>query len=148
MWISDRLLVVVSAGGCFELGEHALKTGLEAPLFSRSELCGDDKAGEAHDGLVDVLEAPLERCGGGRAHRIGRGLSPHHTQGRSEELTPVRLVGHPVGCEQSESLAGLEAVTLHGAKDGFLILCGQGAQRVGQSGSKGAPGKLFLGHGR
>jgi len=71
LWIKVRLLATVSVGGVFKLGEHALKPGLEAALFARSELFGDDKAGKAHEGLVDVLEAPLERDGGGRAHRIG-----------------------------------------------------------------------------
>jgi len=71
LWIRGRLLAAVSAGGVFELGEHALKPCLEAARFGRSEFCGNDKAGEAHEGPVNVLEAPLERDGGGGAHWIG-----------------------------------------------------------------------------
>ena len=138
----------MSAGCVFELAEHALKPGLEAALFGRSELFGDEKTGQAHKGLFDVLEAPLEHGGGGRGHRIGAGLCPDYSQGRSDELTAVRLVGHTIGCEQSESLAGLEAVVLSGAKDGILFLCGQVAQGVGQRGTDSAPGKLILGRRR
>ncbi len=97
LWIRCRLLAVVSAGGVFELGEHALEPGLEAALLGGGELVGNDKAGEAHEGLVDVLEALLEGSGGGRAYGIGCGLSPHHSQGCFEELATVRLVGHTVG---------------------------------------------------
>ncbi|MBA7681659.1 hypothetical protein ES703_89999 [subsurface metagenome] len=71
LWIRHRLLAAVSAGGVFELDEHALKAGLEAARFGRSELWGNDKAGEAHEGLLDELEAPLERGGRGGAHWIG-----------------------------------------------------------------------------
>jgi len=69
--VVSLLICALSAGCVFELGEHALEPGLEAALFGRSELFGDDKAGQAHEGLADVLEAPLEHGGGGRSHRIG-----------------------------------------------------------------------------
>jgi hypothetical protein len=62
---------VVSASGIFKLGEDALEPGLEAALFRRGEFFGDGKVGEAHEGLVDVLQAPFQHCGCGRAHRIG-----------------------------------------------------------------------------
>ncbi len=87
----------MSAGGGLELSEHALEPRLEAALFGRSELLGNEKVLEAHQRLVDVLQAPLEDDGGGRAHGTGRGLSPRHTQGRSHQLTPILLVGHTVG---------------------------------------------------
>ena len=61
---------------------------------------------------MDELEAPLEHSGGGGAHRIGRGLGPDYSQGRSEQLAPVRPVSHTVSIEQSESLTGFEAVAL------------------------------------
>jgi hypothetical protein len=61
----------VNTGGVFKLGEHALELCLKAALFGRGELFGDGKVGEALEGLVDMLEAPLEHYGGGRAYRIG-----------------------------------------------------------------------------
>ncbi len=138
----------MSAGGGLELGEHALKPGLETALFGRSELLGNEKVLEAHERLVDVLQAPLEDDGGWGAHGTGRGLGPHHTQRRSQQLTPIRFVGHAVSGQERESFAQRQAVALHGAQDGVLILLGQGAQGVGQSGTDGAMGNLLFGHGR
>jgi len=68
LWIRYRLLDTVSACGVFELCEHALKPRIEATFFGRSELVGNNKVGETHERLVDVLEATFERSGGGGAH--------------------------------------------------------------------------------
>ena len=87
----------MSAGGGLQLGEHAFQPRLETALFGRSQLFGDGKPGEAHQSLLDLLQTPLEGCGGGGAYRIGWGGGPHRTQGRSKQLTAVRLVGHAVG---------------------------------------------------
>jgi|TARA_B100000315_G_C14272118_1_gene449151 hypothetical protein len=138
----------MSAGCVFELAEHTLKPGFEAAFFGRSELFRDAKAGEAYEGLVDVIKPPFEHGGGGRGPWIGGWLSPHQPQGRPDELAPVRLVGHTVSCEQSESLAGLEAMALCGTKDGILFFCRQGAQRVGQRGTDNGPCKFVLGRRR
>jgi hypothetical protein len=145
LWIRGA---TVSAGGGLELGEHALKPGLEAALFGRSELLGNEKVLEAHEGLVDVLQAPLEDDGGWGAHGTGRGLGPHHCEGRPEELTPIRLVGHTVSGQERESFAQRQAVAAHYAQDGILILFWQGAQGVGQSRTDGAAGDLLLGRRR
>jgi hypothetical protein len=143
-WIGDRLLDAVSAGGGFKLGEHALEPGLEAAFFGRSELVGNDKAGEAYQCLLDVLKASLQHGSCGRNCRAGCGLRPQHSQGRTQKLAPVRLVGHAVGRDQRQSLGELQAVTLHGAQHGLLIPAGQGAQGVGQGGTDLPLSKLLL----
>lgn len=133
------------ACGGLQLGEHALKSGLKTALLGRSQLFGNEKSLQAYEGLLDVLQAPLEGDGGWGAHRGGRGLGPHQVQGRPEQLPPVPLVGHAVSREERESLWQPQAVALCGAQEGVLVFLGQAAEGVGQCGTDGAAGKFLLG---
>lgn len=110
-----------------ELGQHAAKSRLEAALFGRRKLLGNAELGEAHQGLLDVLQAPLQRCGRGGGGEAGRRLGPQHAQGRAQKLAAVRFVGQAVSGDERQSLTELQAVALHGAQESVLILGGQGA---------------------
>lgn len=92
-------------GGLLELGEHAAMPRLETSGFGGSELFGNGKLGEAHERLVDVLEALLELGGGGRGGGARCGLGPDHTERCPEKLTSVGLAGDTVGGEEPERLA-------------------------------------------
>ena len=103
-----------------------MKPRLEAALLHRSELIGNGEVGEVHECLADVLETPFEHGGGGGDCGTGWGLGPRHGQRRPQQLTPLRLVGHPVGAEQRQSLPELQGVAFYDAQEGVLGGVGEG----------------------
>ena len=121
--------------------------GLDTSLLRRRKLWRNREVDKFHQALVDVLEAFLEfgsLLGGGWP---GSRLGPDQAERCSEELTPVRIVGHAVGGDESESLSVFEASLVDGAQDGILVFFGQGAQGMCQAGAYRAVSELVLGRG-
>jgi len=130
-----------------ELIEHTPVLGLDPSLLRGRKLWRNREVDELHQGLADVLEAFLEFGGllgsGGAGSRLG----PDQAERCSEELAPVRIVGHAVGGDEDKSLTVLEAVLVDGAQDGVLVFFGQGAQGMCQAGTYRGVSELVLGRG-
>ncbi len=130
-----------------ELGEHTPVLGLDPSLLGGRKLWWNREVDELHQGLADVREAFLEfggLLGGGWP---GSGLGPDQAERCSEQLAPVRFVGHAVGGDERKSLAVFEAVVVDGAQDGVLVFFGQGAQGMRQARAYRAVSQLVLGRG-
>jgi hypothetical protein len=64
-----------------------------------------------------------------------------------KKLAAVSLVGDPVCREQHQSLAMFEPMVLDGAQQGILIFVGQGAEGMGQAGTKDSLSEFVFGGG-
>ena len=70
-WVRARLLDALSGSGVLQLGNNAAKPRLQPPLLWGGQLLGDEEAFEVHQGVVNLIEACLQRGGGG-GHRSAR----------------------------------------------------------------------------
>lgn len=112
---------MVSARCVPELGEDAAQMRFEAPLLGGSELGWNSDLSEVDQRLVDALE-PMLHLGGerGDCDPLG-GVGAHQAEWRSQEVVAVDSIGCPVGGNERERLANLEAMTLDSGKDSILV---------------------------
>ncbi len=121
--------------------------GLDPSLLRGRKLWRNREVDKLHQGLADVLEAFFKLGGLLGSGGAVSGLGPDQAERCSEELAPVRFVGHAVGGDEDESLTVLEGVVVDGAQNGVLIFFGQGTQGMGQAGAYRPVSELVLGRG-
>jgi hypothetical protein len=65
---------VVDLGGELKLGEDGTQARLQAALLHGGQFLWDAEIGQAHEGLLDILQAFLAFVEGGRGDGTGMGL--------------------------------------------------------------------------
>jgi hypothetical protein len=145
---------VVDLGGELKLGEDGPEARLQTALLRGGKFLGDAEVGQAHEGLLDILQAFLALQQRGRGDGTGMGLGTKQAEGRGQECAAVRGVRHAVGAEEREGFALCQLMRLEATEHGVLVVLREGAQRVGDgrpeaAGSQGGlrrGGKLFADH--
>jgi hypothetical protein len=132
---------VVDLGGELKLGEGGTEAGLQAALLRGGKLLGDAEVGEAHEGLLDILQAFLALVEGGRGDGAGMGLGTKQAEGRVQEEAAVRGVRHAVGADEREGLTLRQLMGPESPQHGVLVVVREGAQRVGDGGTECAGGQ-------
>ena len=127
---------IEGVGGGVKLFDDTAKECLHTALISGSKRVGDEKVGQAEQSLADGLQAFLAvykcRRGGGAGVRF----RAQKIQGSFQKGTTVLFVRHPVGADQRESFAKLQAVAVDAGEKAILLCLGDGAQGVCDGGAE------------
>jgi hypothetical protein len=135
---------VVDLGGELKLGEDGTEAGLQAALLRGGKLRGDAEVGQAHEGLLDILQAFLALVEGGRGDGAWMGLGPKDTERRVQERAAVGGVGHAVGADEREGLTLCQLMGLETTEHGILVVVRESAQGVGDGGTEAAGSQCAL----
>jgi hypothetical protein len=117
---------------------------LEPAALGGAEVRRKREARERGEGVLDLLELPLEREG---ARREGRGalrVGPHDLERIAQERPALALGRDPERVHQHERVAGLEVVALDRRDEALLVLRRDRAESVGERGADRAVGELPL----
>jgi len=93
-----------------KLLDDTSKECLQAAFLCGSHLGGNEEVGQADQSLTDGLQAFLAVDEGRRSGGAGVRLRAQKIQGSFKESAAVLFVRHPVGADQRESFAELQAV--------------------------------------
>jgi hypothetical protein len=129
-------LSIDGSGGGVKLFDDTAKECLHTAFLRGSKRVGDEEVGQAEQSLADGLQAFLAvhewRRGGGAGARLGS----QKIQGSFQKGATVLFVRHPVGADQSESFAKLQAVAVDAGQKAILLCLGDGAQGVSDGGAE------------
>ena len=104
------MLEGIERGGGVKLLDDAAVECLHAAFLRGSHLGGNEEVGQADQSLADGLQTFLAVDEGRRGGGAGVWLRAQKIQGSFKERAAVLFVRNPVGADQRESFAELQAV--------------------------------------
>jgi len=135
---------IEGADGSTELLGDPAKECLHTTFLRGSHRLGNLEIGKADQCLPDVLQAFLAVDEGRRGGRAGVWLRAQKIHGSFQESTAVLFIRHPVGADQSESFAVLQAMATDAGKKGILFGGGHSAQGVSHGRAESSRGQRVL----
>jgi hypothetical protein len=127
---------IEGVSGGVKLLDDTAKECLHAAFLRGSQRVGDEEVGQAEQSLADGLQAFLAVHECFRGCGAGVWFGAQKIQGSFQKGTSVVLVRHPVGADQRESFAKLQAVAVDAGQKAILLCLGDGAQRVSDGGAE------------
>jgi len=135
---------IEGACGGAKLLDDTAQECLQAAFLRGSHRLGNSEIGKADQSLPDVLQAFLAVDEGRRGGRAGVWLRAQKIHGSFQESTAVLFIRHPVGADQSESFAVLQAMATDAGKKGILFGGGHSAQGVSHGRAESSRGQRVL----